>query len=59
VITVFYSSETGGFYVNSKEPPGAVEIDFDLYMSLLKGQEEGSIISYDDRGYPQLVANPL
>lgn len=63
----FYSIESNAFYAGSMRevyksagswPEDAIEINETLYQNLLKGQEEGRVITPDASGQPQLSEPP-
>lgn len=57
----FYSPSTGGFYLENLHdyiPDDAVEIDNEIYTSLLSGQENGLVIMADKKGMPKLSSPP-
>jgi len=55
---MFYSAETGGFYVDGQiRPSDAIEVDDDTYASLLQGQAQGKAIISGSDGAPVFSAS--
>lgn len=58
----YFSAETGGFYINTihqnSVPEDAVEITGEEYISLLRGESEGTPIGSDKNGRPVLIIPP-
>lgn len=60
-MTIYYSKSTNSFYdpsINEEIPSDKVEISFETWQSLLKGQGQGKAINSDKSGNPILVDPP-
>lgn len=60
-MTIYYSKSTNSFYdpsINEEIPSEKVEISFETWQSLLKGQGQGKAINSDNSGNPILVDLP-
>ncbi len=60
---VFFSANTAtrGFYFedSSNLPSDIIEIEFELYDSIMKGQTLNTVVGVDAQGLPCLVPKPL
>lgn len=57
---MFYSATENCYFdpTNPSIPPDVVEIEWDVYESLLAGEHAGKVLTHDANGFPILVDKP-